>query len=317
MKTAKFFTFILIGFLLLACNLGGIVQTGQNTATGLPSASASESQPVIESSPTVGLSADQTPVVLDPCTLVTTAEAEVILAELSNPPQPMNGACTFSNAKDALYMVSVAAAQDKETIGILEGQTMLVGFAGGKLDDARMTRIKTMAAALDHKGVFSELAAAAGSLPTLKARLVEDDDFDLIYWALITAQTRRQGAFVAARGQTLVNINLVVTDSQLEESMLAASKSLAEKIFARLPSKFTLPKTPAAPTPPVPTPTPTLVGGMTIPQVPTPVPTIVPPSAPTLVPSPTYIRPTPVPQSGPTLIPQSGPTLVPSPTLVN
>ena len=32
-------------------------------------------------------------------------EAEAILAEPASPPKPINGACTFSNAKDSLYMV--------------------------------------------------------------------------------------------------------------------------------------------------------------------------------------------------------------------
>jgi len=38
---------------------------------------------------------------------------------------------------------------------------------------------------------------------------------------------------VAARGQTLVNINLIVADTQTEEAMLAAATSLADQAFGR------------------------------------------------------------------------------------
>jgi hypothetical protein len=317
LKTAKLFTFTLIGFLLLACNLGGIVQIKETVPTPAP---ASETPTVIEPSltvsPTQGFSADQTPVVLDPCSLITFAEAEAILAEPAGPPQTISGLCAYNNARDSLYTVSVAAAQDHDTIGLLQGQTMLVGFTGGKLDEARMEKIKTMSATFDYKGVFYELTAAAENLPTLKARLVDDDDFDLVFWAWITAQTRRQGAYVAVRGQTMVNINLIVADTQSDGSMLAASKSLAEKIFERLPAKFTLPKPTPTPTLPAATSTPTLVGGVIVPQsFPTDVPTIVPPSGPS--PVPTWVGPTPIPPSGPSPVPQSGPTLIPSPTFVN
>jgi hypothetical protein len=46
----------------------------------------------------------------------------------------------------------------------------------------------------------------------------------------------------------LVNINLVVPDTQSEEAMLAASTSLAEKAFGLLPAKFTLAVPTEAPT---------------------------------------------------------------------
>jgi hypothetical protein len=213
-------------------------------------------------------------------------------------------------------MVSTAAAQDQESASILEAQTMMTGFAGGLLDEARMARIKSLAAVLDYRGVFSELAAASEGLTTLQARLVADDDFDLVYWTWISAQTRRQAAFVAARGKTLISINLIVPDSQSEESMLAASKSLAKKIFDRLPAKFTLPKPSLTPTLSPPTSTPTPVNGVTVPQlIPTAVPTLIPPSGPS--PIPTWVGPTPIPPSGPSPVPQSGPTLVPLPTFVN
>jgi hypothetical protein len=195
---------------------------------------------------------------------------EAILAEPASPPTPVSGGCTFTNAKDGLYALTVAAAQDQQTNGILQGQAMLLSFAGARLDEARMTSLKTLAAALDYKGFFSELVAAAEGVTTLQARLVEDKESDVVYWTWIAAQTRRQGAYVVVRGPTLININLVVADTQSEESMLAASTSLANKIFERLPSKFTLAMPTAAPQQPSPNATPTIiVGVIETPPVPT------------------------------------------------
>jgi hypothetical protein len=172
--------------------------------------------------------------------LLTATEAEAILAQPVSAPNAMNGACIYTNASDSLYTISIAAAQDQQTIGILQGQAMLLGFGGIQLDEARMNKLKSLAETLDYKGFFGELVTAAEGSATLKAKLVEDSNSDVVYWAWINAQSRRQGAFVAARGQTLVNINLVVADTQSEEAMLAASTSLAEKAFGLLPAKFTL-----------------------------------------------------------------------------
>ena len=64
---------------------------------------------------------------------------------------------------------------------------------------------------------------------------------DAAYWLWLTADPRRQGALVVARGPTLVNVNLVVADSQAEPAMLDASKVLADKVFSRLPARFVIP----------------------------------------------------------------------------
>jgi hypothetical protein len=214
------------------------------------------------------------------------AEAEGFMAEPAAAPKAVNGACAYNNAKDSLYMISVAAAQEQQISGILQGQALLLGFAGGKLDEARMNKIKALSAAQDYKGFFGELVAGAEGAANLKARLIPDAGSDLVYWAWITVPPRRQGAYVAVRGQTAVNINLVVSETQTEEAMLAASAAQANKIFERLPAKFNLViNTPAQPQPTANTaeqPTPTLVPGTNPsgPSNPDDTPTAVPTSLP-------------------------------------
>lgn len=260
-KTEKILALAIISIVILACNLG-------NTQPSVPVEPASASPaPEIQPSPTLVAGVPQASASgVEPCSLVTAAEAEAILSEPVSAPNPMNGACTYSNAKDSLYMVSATAAQGQQADGILQGQAMMLGFAGGKLDEARMTKLKELAAAPDYKGFFTEVVAAADGAPTLKARLVEGGGSDVVYWAWINAQSRRQAAFVAVRGQTVVNVNLIVAEAQTEDAMLAASTSLADKIFGRLPAQFTL-AMPAAPTA---VPTPTLVLPVNTPVPPQP-----------------------------------------------
>ncbi len=282
----KITTLVVVSIVLLACNLGtsapAVTQAVQTGAVQIVTEAPTQEPPTL----TVALTAtveQATPtatqdaaaaqaVVLDACTLITAAEAEVILAEPAGTPTALTGTCIYSNAKDALYLVSVAAAQEQESIGILQGQMMMLGMGGAQFDEVAITKMKSLAEALDYQGFFSELVAVSGNAPTFQARLVEDASSDLVYWTWISAQTRRQGAYVAARGQTLVNVNLVVADTQTEEAMLAAAKAQAEQAFARLPAKFTLAAPEQAPTQEA-TLAPTLE--------PTPVPsaTLVPPAA--------------------------------------
>lgn len=231
-------TIMVIG--VMACNMGGtspLVTEAVRTSPNTPSPVA----PVeVQPSSTQALEAPQPVASLDPCSLITATEAEAILGEPVSAPSVVNGACSYSNARDALYMFSATAAQGQETGGILQGQMMMLGLGGVQFDEAGMSSLKSLAGNLDYRGFFTELVTAAEGAATLKARLVEDSGSDMVYWAWITAQNRRQGAFVAVRGQTLVNINLIVADTQTEEAMLAASTSLADQIFGRLPSQFTL-----------------------------------------------------------------------------
>jgi hypothetical protein len=231
-----------IGVGLLACNLGKIPQATSEVVTTQPH---SETPTSVQLSPTQVIDTVQPAGELEPCSLITSAEAEAILAEPVSAPNAINGACAYNNASDSLHTISVAAAQDQQTSGILQGQVMLLGFAGGQLGETRMSKLKALAESLDYEEFFTELVAAAQGSTTFNAKLVEGTDSDLTYWAWINAQSRRQGAFVAVRGQTLVNINLVVGDTQSEESMLKGSISLADAIFGRLPAKFSL----AIPTP--------------------------------------------------------------------
>jgi hypothetical protein len=243
-KTMQIVLIVFVSFSLLACSLGNMIAM---TREATPTATATRTveipktrTPLPSPSPTPSTAAAQSVETIEICSLVNKADIETILGESASEPKNINGSCVFTNASDSLYMVSIAAGQDDLAKGILEGQAMMLGFAGAPLDEARMAELKSLAASMDFKEFFSELVSAAEGIPSPKARLVEDPKSDVVYWAWITAPPRRQAALVSVRGPSVVNINLVVAETQPEESMLAASMALADKLFEVLPPRFSM-----------------------------------------------------------------------------
>lgn len=240
-------------FLILACSLEDVIKPAMLPTSFPPTAVQLVTLVVVQPSLTAGIetipAAAQPMQELQPCSLVTTAEVEAILGEPATAPNVISGGCAFNNAKDSLYAVSVGAAQDKQADSILQGQAMLLGFAGVQLDQAKMAQLKALSDAQDFKGFFTQLVATAQGSTVAKVQLVEDGVSDVVYWAWLTAQSRKQGAYVAVRGNTLVNVNVVVADTNSEQSMLEASQSLADKIFDRLPANFSLAEPTVASTP--------------------------------------------------------------------
>lgn len=231
-------------FLILACSLESVISPATPATSVPPTAIVLVTLVVAQPSPSgsveTTLAVLQPMQELQPCSLVTKEEVEAILGEPATAPNVISGGCAFNNAKDSLYAVSVGAAQAGQADGILQGQAMLLGFAGAQLDQAKMAQLKSFSDAQDFKGFFTELVATAQGLTAIKAQLVEDGVSDVVYWAWLMSESRRQGAYVAVRGKTLVNVNVVVADSKSEQSMLEASQSLAGKIFDRLPAEFSL-----------------------------------------------------------------------------
>ncbi len=156
----------------------------------------------------------------------------------------------------------------------------MLGMTGAPLDQAKLDQLKELSAKLDYLAYFTELESLAQNSLTAKARILKDTP-DLEYWVWIEAGSRRQGSLVVARQRTVLNLNLIVSDTHPEADALKGSQELAETVFSRLPQRFTT--TMAL------TPTPTLIE---IPSsfTPTLIPTVWEPTAvPTLWESPTLV----------------------------
>ena len=168
-KKMRVVLFVIISSALLACSLGNLfigIRDGKLTITTTNTEEIQKTMPSVSSSlPTQGTSAIQSVEIIEICSKEIKAEVETILAEPVSEPKNINGSCVFTNAKDSLYMVTVAAGQDELAKGILEGQAMMMGFAGAPLDEARMDELKSLTASMDFKGFFSRLVAAVEGVP--------------------------------------------------------------------------------------------------------------------------------------------------------
>jgi hypothetical protein len=184
---------------------------------------------------------------IDPCSLLTSGEAEQLLGESVTPPQEINGACAYNNASDSLYLISVTAAQEEQSEGILQGQAMLLGMTGVPLDQSKLDQLKALAANQDYLAYFTELETLGQNSLTAKAHILKDTP-GLEYWVWIEADTRRQGSLVLVRDRTVLNINVIIPDTHTEPDTLEGLQNLAETVYQRLPQNFSL-KMPSTATP--------------------------------------------------------------------
>ncbi len=241
-------------FSILACNFSTALLTPQvatpGSGTVLPTAYIPEEtiEPVDINEPTPTSDITSAPEGhADICSYVTKEDVEKFFGEPASDPKSANGSCMYTNAKDGLYAFSLGAGQDNDTATILQGQAMLLGLAGIKLDETVTGNLNKLADARDFKGYLSELVALSKSSTTISARLFKGGGNDLTYWAWISAPPRRSGAFLAVRGTTLVSLYIVVPEIQEEKAMLTSANNLAGQIFAKLPRDFSFFPTIAAP----------------------------------------------------------------------
>jgi len=278
-KSIRHLIFIFVTFPLLACNLTNLLNASKASSMDLPSVTpTSEVEKPAETAipttvPQAPAQAESASGPLDFCSLVSKSDVEKFFNEPAGEPKASPGGCVFSNAKDGLYAFSFGAGQDKDAANILQGQAMLLGMAGVRLDEAALAKLKSLADALDFKGFFTELVAQSKSFSTISAKMLTGGGNDLTYWAWITVPPRCTGAFAAVRGSTMVSLYVVVPESQKEETVLNEANNLAGAVFAKLPRKFSIssapqaavaqPAAPAQNQPPTAQPTPPLVPSST------------------------------------------------------
>ena len=275
-----------ISWLALACNMAGLVGISGATPTverlvetPQESVSPPETGPTEPQEATPSSEADLQEQTLQPCTLITSDEAANLLGTEVKAPQEINGTCAYNSQPDGIYLASISSAQGEQTQGILEGLFLMAGLSGAQIDQAELERLQSLAQAQDFKGFFRGLVDDTQSATTMKTRLLEGET-ETSYWAWIDAQGRFQGALTVARGDKLVNLNLVVDASKDEQAALDAAVAQADLAFQRLPPRFVLPVPTETPEPSqTSTPTQTLVPSPTL--IPSETPITIAPAQPT------------------------------------
>ncbi|HLF01516.1 MAG TPA: hypothetical protein VI547_06040 [Anaerolineales bacterium] len=243
------------------------------TATVTPEPSAT-----VTRLPTATTDPSATAVVLDPCTLITQAEAASVLGEPVSDGALLGGGCVFVDTAAAQHIVSVYAVPANSAYDVLTGHMFLLTAFGLQINTLQNGEIKSLALAGDSVGVVDRLIYITDG-NTLFASQRVNGLGDSAIWISRVAGTVRQSFLIVARGQSVAGIDLVVTSLRAEESARDSAKAMMETILSRLPAKFTLGSTQPVSTAP---PSPTLSG---TPPTPTPSPSGTQPTVdPTLTP---------------------------------
>lgn len=240
---------------VLACNMPGVgdepavtdgptitptllVDSATTVAVISPQAATEEPTTTPEPTAVPAIGADTTPVIVDPCSLLTTAEVESLLGEPAGEPTPVDGGCIYQEPVERMETVTVFAVQGEAAADALGAQLFLVSLMGGvQIDEATTQEATALAEAGDVVGLVEQLTALTVGQPGLHAEAVEGlGEAALWVWKeLDGAGAPQQGFLVAAQGQTAVGINLVVTQGQQQSDTLAVARPLVEQLLSRFP----------------------------------------------------------------------------------
>jgi hypothetical protein len=238
-----------------------------------------------------------TPTPLDPCSLVTKAEAEAVLGgPAQNRPPSGFADCTYVLSSGTKYLVVGAAQGDQARDLTLRNDSLMVIFIADEQVRSTFEGMQAKSATLTVKDVVSQ------SVPFYEGVGYTVEPVagigDVAFWAVL--HKVNAGVLVVVKGDVYLYVNLAGVEPGPARE---AAQNLARQVLGRLPPRFTVPLpseirievTVALPTvevqftttillPPAPTPT-----GTPPPPAPTPKPTgTPPPPAPT--PEPAYVE---------------------------
>jgi hypothetical protein len=237
----------------LACNMPGVGD--QPAATEVPIVTLTVmavNTPIVEATPlqvaTTGATPPAEPTAttpgnestaagtVDPCSLITAAEAESLLGEAVGEPTPVEGGCIYLEPTERIHTVTVFAAQGEAAAEALGVQLFLVSLMGGmQLDEATVQESQALTEAGDVVGLVEQMTTLAAGQSAFHAEAVEGlGDAALWVWMAMAGEgAPQQGFLVAAQGETAAGINLVVGDGRDEAETLATARPLVERILNR------------------------------------------------------------------------------------
>jgi Tol biopolymer transport system component len=232
----------------LACNPRAALLDTTPTPHNLPTTAAlaptlaPAAQPTAQTLPPTEPPLDNAlPVVLDPCSLLTQAEAEAALGEAVNPGKFESGSCLYADAASGQHVVGVYATQGADAFEAIKGQLFLLGFFGLQIDASLQQQLTDMEAQNNLVGIVETLATASQGNPGFSSQAPAGVS-QSAYWAWkeVAPGSIWQGFLIAVNNDVSVIVNMVVGASRDEPASLAAATTIAQQTLARLPAKFTL-----------------------------------------------------------------------------
>ena len=215
--------------------------TSTARATGTPMAAK---RPTSTPTPAAGATGTPTPassgqVKLDPCSLMSQAEAEGLLGAKAGKPTLQNGACFFSEAKTRLTVVDVFAFPAAQAQPTFDAHAFLLQGFHVKIDPAALTKLQADSAAGDMVAALSDLANMAIGHGNYRAEKV-DGLGSVALWSWNLVNTRYQAYLLAAKPGALVGIEFVLGASGQEAGTKQAATVIVRRILNGLPANFTV-----------------------------------------------------------------------------
>lgn len=188
--------------------------------------------------PTTPPAAGGAAVVLDPCSLLTQAEAAAALGEPASASTVSQGTCYFSNAAGHSHAVSVYAGQGDEAAQAINGPTLFVlSLMGLKIDPTGTQQLNDLTTRKDLKGLVQKLAALSRGNPKFNSQAPAGVG-DAAYWVWKNASGGVwEGVIIVAQGDVAVIVSLVVGPKG-EAATLKTAAALVLQTLGRLPAKF-------------------------------------------------------------------------------
>ncbi len=179
------------------------------------------------------------PVALDPCSLMSQAEAEALLGARSAKPTVQNGACLFAEAQARVTVVNVYAYPPEQAQQVFQGHVFLLQGYRVKIDPAALDKLKADSAAGDVVASLNDLADMAVGQSNYRAEKV-DGLGRAALWSWNAAGTVQQAYLLAAKPGAVAGLELVLSASSQEASTKQAVVEIVRRILAGLPESFTV-----------------------------------------------------------------------------
>lgn len=189
--------------------------------------------------PDATLDANPTPILLNPCSLVTQGEAASVVGEPVSKPIRAGGGCIYVDTSSQRHVLTAFAVTAPDVADTIEGHLYLLGSFGLQFSAEDLAQLQAMGASGDMKGAVEKVIVMAEGGTGYKAEKV-DGLGDAAMWATKELGIVRQAFVLVARGDAMMGLDMVVTSARDDISLRDMAKALAERMLDRLPERFSI-----------------------------------------------------------------------------
>jgi hypothetical protein len=181
---------------------------------------------------------------------------------------PAGGGCVYADSVIGRYLLS-AYAVPATTTEIITGRVYLLTAYGLQIQSTDVDNLKALGAQGDARGVIESLLSLTKNATGFTAQPIAELG-DGAIWVSKNLGSVQQGFLLAARGDALVGIDIVVTSARADSSVRESAVRVVGQMLTRLPLRFIVAIPTLVPTvTPTPTGQPSLTPPTNVPVTPT------------------------------------------------